>query len=155
MKFEDEKGVTLELDAVGYQFPEIKSNYWDSNWLIVHGWAEHPLGAWSFNQACLTTLEVEHLARWLEAIEQPSDLIRPATFLEPLLEFSYVSSPSAAIEIRLTRQCAPPWLTEQDQRSEGIVLSFPADKNSLSVNVNCLREWLARYPTRASRSSDT
>jgi hypothetical protein len=99
MKLQGDEGITLELDAIGYQFPGVKG----SNWLIIQGRVEHPHGTWSFNRPCLTTLEVERLARWFQAIEQPLGLIRPATFIEPNLEFSYMSSPSAAIQIRLTR----------------------------------------------------
>jgi hypothetical protein len=150
MKLQGDYGITVELDAVGYQNPQIEGDYLGSNWLIIHGRVEHPQGAWSFNRSCLTTIEVEHLIRWFEAIGQYSDLI-PTSFIEPNLEFSYTSSPSAAIQILLTRECAPPWLTDKRQRAEGIILSVPADKDNLLTNIGSLREWLARYPIRASK----
>jgi hypothetical protein len=122
----------------------------NSNWLIIHGRVEHPQGAWSFNRACLTIIELERLIRWFEAIGRYSDLIS-TSFIEPNLEFSYTSWLSAAIQILLTRECAPPWLADKSQRAEGIVLSFPIDENNLSANIRSLREWLARYPVRASK----
>jgi hypothetical protein len=153
MKLQGDQGIALELEAVGYQFPEAKGGYLD--WLIIQGRAELPHGTWSFSRPCLAVLEVERLARWFEAIEEDSDLIRPATFIEPNLEFSYMSLPPAAIQIRLTRECAPPWITEKIKRSEGIVMSFPVGKINLPAIVSSLREWLARYPARASGSSVT
>jgi hypothetical protein len=148
MKLQGDQGITLELDAVGYQFPEAKGSHLD--WLIIQGRVELPHGTWSFSCPCLTILEVERLTRWFEAIEEGSDLIRPATFIEPNLEFSYMSLPPAAVQIRLTRECAPPWLTDKNQRSEGIVMSFSIGTISLPAIVSSLPEWLARYPARAS-----
>jgi hypothetical protein len=152
MKLQGDQGIALELDAVGYQFPEARGNL---DWLIIQGRVELPHGTWSFSRACLTIPEVERLARWFEAIKEDSDLIRPATFTEPNLEFFYMSLPPAAIQIRLTRECAPPWLTERNQRSEGIVMSFAVGKISLPAIVSSLREWLSRYPARASGSGVT
>jgi hypothetical protein len=148
MKLQSDQGVALELDAVGY---ESAKGGFKEEWLIIQGRAELQRGTWSFSRPCLTTLEVERLAQWFEAIEEHPDVIRPATFIEPNLEFSYVSLPPTAIQIRLTRQCAPPWLTEKMQRSEGIVMSFPAEKINIPAIVSSLREWLARYPTRATQ----
>jgi hypothetical protein len=145
MKLQGDR-IALELDAVGYQFPETKDD-----WLIIQGRAKLQHCTWSFSRPCLTALEVDRLARWFEAIEEHSEPIRPAHFIEPNLEFSYMSLPPTAIQIRLTRECAPPWLTEKNQRSEGIVMSFPVEKTNLPAIVSSLREWLARYPTRASR----
>jgi hypothetical protein len=59
---------------------------------------------------------------------------------EPNLEFSCMSSPPATIQIRLTRECAPPWLKEKNQRSEGIVMSFPVGKINLPAIVGGLRD---------------
>jgi len=150
MKLQGDQGITVELDAVGYQCPAIEDDYLASNWLIVSGRVEHPQGTWTFMRGCLTIIEVECLIRWFEAIEQFSSLI-PASFIEPNLEFSYTSSPSPTIKILLTRECAPPWLTDKWQRAEGIVLSFPIGKNDLSFSINNLRGWLARYPIRARK----
>jgi hypothetical protein len=153
MKLQADESITLELDAVGYQFLETKGR--DLDWLIIQGRVELPHGKWSFSRPCLTILEVERLARWFEAIEEDSDLIRPVTFIEPNLEFSSMSLPLVTSQIRLTRECAPPWLTERNQRSEGIVMSFPVGKINLPAIVGSLREWLARYPARASGSGVT
>jgi hypothetical protein len=154
MKLGEGRGTALELDAIGYQFPDItESDYFlDSNWLIIRGRVEHPRGAWSFDRPCLTTFEVERLARWLEAIIQGLSYPYVASFIEPNLEFSYITSPQAAIQIRLTRECAPPWLADRNQRSEGIVVNFPVNENDLRANAGRLQEWLSRYPARASRS---
>src|SRR5262245_34471757 len=70
MKLRAGQNITLELDAAGYQFPDIRDSDLDSNWLIVHGKIEHPLGSWSFSYPCLTTAEVERLTGWFEAIAQ-------------------------------------------------------------------------------------
>jgi hypothetical protein len=143
-------GIVVELDVVGYRSPKIGDDYFASNWLIINGRVDHPQGMWSFNRTCLTAIEVERLITWFEAIEQYSEPMS-ISFIEPNLEFCYTSWPSTAIRILLTRECAPPWLADKWQRSEGIILSFPIDKNDVSTNVKCLRDWLARYPVRASR----
>nr|WP_256679446.1 hypothetical protein [Pseudomonas sp. Fl4BN1] len=52
----DTPALRVELDILGYQFPDSRER-WDANWLRIQGRIEHPQGAWSFEDACLTAFE--------------------------------------------------------------------------------------------------
>ena len=58
-------GNELELAIVGYQFPEVRTDPWDSNWLLVSVRVVTAEGSWDVVDPCLTTWEAKHLVRWL------------------------------------------------------------------------------------------
>jgi hypothetical protein len=148
MRLQNKEGITFELEVVGYEFATIQEDYWDSNWLNVQVRIEHPLGAWSFMDPCLTTFDVERLAGWFEATARGEAIPEAEEgFVEPTLEFSYVPVPLAAIQVRFVHESGPPWFTEQDQGDE-LTLSFPVAENDLQSSARALREILVRYPAR-------
>lgn len=104
----DTHGPSVELDVVGYQFPEIMSTQqpedgraaadWDANWLMIRGRVRAADGeTWGFDQPCLTTWEAAQLADWLEERVEPhgglppgSELSHRLIFTEPNLGFAAV-----------------------------------------------------------------
>ena len=78
----------FELRVAGYQFPDIESDEFDANWLVVEGLvAPADERAWKFRDPALLTWEVEGLCNWLEAVASGQDVKESADFTEPNLRF--------------------------------------------------------------------
>jgi hypothetical protein len=154
MRFQDEAGTFLEIKIVGYQFPSTNDERWDANWLIVEGSVMHPRGGWTFSDACLTTFELEQLARWFNDVAQSQPNPHDGYFTEPCIELRYVGLPEPAVEVRLACECAPPWLQSRDERLEGVMLKFPIRLNDPREAASSARMYLTRFPER-SREEDS
>ena len=61
-------GSELRLDVVGYQFPHIEADPWESNSLLMAVRVVSSHGTWEVVDPCLTTWEATHLVRWLAAL---------------------------------------------------------------------------------------
>ena len=56
MELKSSNGMEITLDLLGYQFPKLLGEPYDSNWLRVQVRAVHPRGAWtSVDPTLLTT----------------------------------------------------------------------------------------------------
>jgi hypothetical protein len=148
----NDSGVSLSLSVSGYQFPELATQPYDSNWLNVDGSVNHPRGAWSFRAPCLLTYELERLCRWLESVAaSPAASHEAEAFTEPNLEFCVVQSGGQAhLRVHLGYESTPPWLSTPDVRVNGLDLDFPVARNDLYAAARGLRDQLARYPQRAA-----
>jgi hypothetical protein len=140
---------TLELQILGYQFPDIHED-WDANWLIISGSVTHPKGSWRFSNPCLTTFELEQLAEWLDGVAHGIPEPDSGYFTEPCLEFRFGSEPQPTIKVALAHEGSPPWLTGDD-RLEGITLRFPIPQNDPVQLARAAREFLAKFPERGLR----
>jgi hypothetical protein len=149
MMFQGEDRTFLEFKVVGYQCPGATDERWDSNWLIVEGSVKHPRGAWSFSDACLTTFELEQLARWFDGVAQSQPDASDGCFTEPCVEFRYVSFPEPTVEVRLAYECAPPWQQSHDERIAGVVLRFPLRLNNPREIASSARRYHATFPERS------
>lgn len=147
MKLVGDKGTSLELSLEGYQFPDIGSGGWDANWLIVRGEVEHPRGSWVFRDPSLTTFEVKALASWFSGVAS-GEASSTLSFTEPNLEFRLLVGAEASVAVRLGYESAPPWLTRQEPRSQGITLVFPKARNDFQVAAQAVLDQLAMYPPR-------
>ncbi|WP_041231826.1 WapI family immunity protein [Deinococcus peraridilitoris] len=58
MQFEAGR-VSFQLDLVGYQFPHLTSQEWDSDWLRVRVRLQHAARVWKLTDPALTTFEVQ------------------------------------------------------------------------------------------------
>src|SRR5437016_14442085 len=61
-------GSELQLDVVGYQFPDIEADPWDSNSLLVAVRVVSAQGTWEAVDPCLTTWDAARLCRWLAVL---------------------------------------------------------------------------------------
>ena len=59
MQLYDANGYALKLTLVGYQFPEMTREPYDSNWLIIEVDVTTPHRSWRASDACLLTYEDE------------------------------------------------------------------------------------------------
>ena len=119
----------------------------DANWLIVEGRVEHPRGAWSFRDPCLTNFEVNRLARWFDGIADGKPDRNACSFIEPNLEFC-VAQGMRAIKVRLAHGCGPPWLEARERRQAGTTISFALRDNDPRTVAASLRELLLAFPER-------
>src|SRR5262245_20140283 len=87
MKLAAPDGQSLEMQIRGYQFPELETEQYDSNWLIIEGVATHPEGNWRFIDPCLLTYELRELADWLSELAAGRSLSDKLDFIEPNLGF--------------------------------------------------------------------
>ena len=141
---------SLDLVIVGYQFPDITEGGWDSNWLLVKGIACLDGKKWEFVDPCLTTLEAQRLANWLEATAQFENTGPYCDFVEPNLQFSRRRPNIVRISFALESQ--PPWADDEDDW----------DKHGFEVPVGPallaaakqMREQLRKFPIRGTLGSD-
>ncbi len=152
MRFRADDGIFLELKILGYQFPDTTDDRWDANWLTVEGSVKHPRGGWTFSDACLTTFELEQLARWFDGVSQSEPDPDLGYFTEPCIEFRYVNLPEPTVEIRLAYECAPPCLQSRDERLEGVTLRFPLRLNNPKETASSARLYLAKFPERGLKA---
>src|SRR3954452_11841563 len=68
MQLASRDGHSLDLKILGYQFPHLETQQYDSNWLIVSGNVTGPIGSWQFSDPFLLTYEAERLASWMDAV---------------------------------------------------------------------------------------
>jgi len=148
MKLTGEEGVAFELTVESYEFPEIEDEPWDSNWLLVRGRIKHPRGSWSFFEPCLTTWEIELIARWLERLVTGEVSRSALDFNEPNLRFLFAVQPVFAVEVRFAYECAPPWIDPEIPTMEGVGVLFPLSFNDLKEAARNLRQNLLRFPPR-------
>ncbi len=88
MRLLADDGTSLELNVVGYQFPQLVGVPYDSNWLIIAGHVALGGREWKFRDPCLLTNEVLALAEWFEARSKASN-DDEFGFIEPNLSFKW------------------------------------------------------------------
>src|SRR4051812_43563925 len=87
MNFKGSNGTSLELKIVGYQFPALATEEYDSNWLQIQIRATIPEGSWTTTDPCLLTYEAAELADWFDAVHEGRASDDVLGFLEPNLRF--------------------------------------------------------------------
>lgn len=93
------------LRLVGYEFPDLENDDWDSNWLVVAIEVVTPVRKWSFSDPCLLTMEVHNLANWLFALRSGPPPERRIFFTEPNLSFESDSIDPETAELRVYFAC--------------------------------------------------
>lgn len=140
---------SLRLRLVDYQFPDNVDDEWDSNWLIVDGAVSLTGREWRFRDPCLTTVEAERLADWLDACAQGTAEVPYCDFTEPLLQFHLVDPQTLRVSFAL--EAAPPWAKRGDDWTEhGFNLRVgPFLAKAATELRRQLREFPVRGPNRA------
>ena len=155
MKLENSKGEYFQLKILGYQFPHIIDDKWDSNWLNIGIEVKHAKKeTWTAVDPCLLTFEVERLSDWLETIITDYRQAKPAQeFTEPSLKFVLSIAENCPI-LRIyfdkfLRPVRPKWEPGRKKPREELWSEFPIEENDLSEVVHSLRSQLKNYPMRA------
>jgi hypothetical protein len=153
MQLYDTTGYALKLTLVGYQFPEMTHEPYDSNWLIVEVDVTTPDRSWRASEPCLLTYEVEQLAQWLEQAADDTPDNRVCRFIEPCLQLELHDRKGGDLSLRVVfdLELRPDWQTERTQQSDNIWIDLQVDRQKLLQAAQALREQLARFPQRAEQ----
>ncbi|MER8072694.1 hypothetical protein ABTZ59_30885 [Streptomyces sp. NPDC094034] len=152
---------SVELRPLRYQFPEVRGESYDDNWLVVGGTVTTSEGTWSFADPCLLTGEAREVSAWLRAVAagtvavtgpDAEGWLSPDTwFVEPVLAFSLAdrSGSGAVIRVHLSLEAVPPW-QQGDGRADiyQYVVEVRVDRAAL---LHAADQWdllLASFPTR-------
>jgi hypothetical protein len=136
--------VAVEISIVGYQFPDLHTAEYDSNWLVVRGHVHHPCGDWTFCDPCLLTYEAARLVDWLESVAAGHEMDERATFIEPNLSFEVaVTKTGRMLRITFALESRPSWA------SEDVVIELPITEMDLNDTIRQWRKQLERFPQRA------
>lgn len=141
---------SLELSLLGYQYPGLVTEPFDSNWLHVRVAVRHPRGDWVATDPCLLTYEAVALADWLEAAAAGREGDAELDFLEPCLRFE-LRGPGVggrALRVHFEHELRPPWARVDVEADAYLDLS--AAPEVLAVAADALRAQVARYPQRAA-----
>lgn len=143
-------GNIFKLSILGYQFPEMKSEAYDSNWLIIEVDVTCSQGAWIAQNPCLLTYEVARLANWFEAIASETNTKSIQKFIEPNLEFHFIDSPpEKCLRIYFELELRPEWAAWEQGIMKDLWVDFPLSDLDLNQIANSLRSQLCKYPQRA------
>lgn len=113
MKLSGREGNELELRLVGYQFPDVTQDPWDSNWLLVALRVVTSHGTWEVVDPCLTTWEAKHLVRWLVNAAARDPAAADMTLTEPNLSITAHAQEGEAQRVLVSAcfdlELRPPW----------------------------------------------
>ena len=146
-------GSSLEMTLVGYQFPDLETKEYDSNWLLIKIDAVHSKGQWTSVDPSLLTYEVQRLADWLAAIARGQKVDDTEEFMEPNLSFRLANLDTGARTLRVyfELESRPPWAKSDTANENDFWLEFPLGDLDLEAAARQLRDELRRYPQRAAR----
>jgi hypothetical protein len=142
---EGTKGRRLELTLVGYEFPDEADDEWDANWLVVRISAADPPDAWTAEDPCLLTREVDELADWLDGAADPGAAVDDLEFEEPHLMLERVEVDGAGVvRVWFENAFRPPEVPED----EDVLIDLESAPAMLRAAAESLRAQLRRFPRR-------
>ena len=136
-----ENNKSLELEVLGYEFPDAEDDYFDANWLNVG--IRYDDGILSFRQvdSCLLAFELKELALALDAILEGRESGTITDFTEPYLALSVTrAGETYAVQVRFVYDTANP-LKE-------VCVCEGMDRRGLTELNNGLKKMYARFPRR-------
>lgn len=156
----------VSLSPIGYQFPDITDDQWDSNWLMIRGTARTPDEEWTFEDPAMLVHEAVAFGVWLHDVaagrasliedDKDSHVWPGATQnLEPNIGLGLVESTkgSATLRIFLRAESGPPRVQRDDQLSD---MDFSFDlTTSRDAIEHAAEEWdaeLVKFPERGDPS---
>jgi hypothetical protein len=146
----------FELTIVGYQFPKIENEMYDSNWLMISIKVTVPRGSWTATHPSLLTWEVERLADWLRAVAENEPVETEQDFIEPNLSFSIAGRSRDSITLRVYcgYESKPPWTRAGPATLEDHQVVLKVTPDDLKSAAESLRAQLSRFPLRAETSTN-
>lgn len=144
-------GTTVfRLRILGYQFPGITTDRYDSNWLMVNVEGKTQDTSWSGTDPCMLTWEGHWLLNWLADLATGAESEPEMSFMEMNLEFILASRTANAIGLRIRlRESLRPQSAAGDDPFD-IALELLPD--GLRAAADALCEDLRRFPIRAGAS---
>jgi len=153
VKFTSSSGSGFKLEILGYQFPHLETEEYDSNWLIIKTNVTHPERSWTSRGPDLLTYEIAELADWLVGIAHGQAVNPVLRFIEPNLEFRLLDlEPTRQLlRIYFELESRPDWASQDKGIMEDLWVEFPIPELDLEEAVRSLRQQLSKYPQRAKR----
>ena len=151
MKLINTSGDYLSLSIQGYEFPEIHSCYYDSNWLNIAGKVKLGDKTCTFQNPCLLSFEALRLANWLDRIAKSKESLKiydAPDFLEPELDFEFIKE--NRVRVNFNYGLLPERALSDEDGTDNLFLEFEPDKNMIKLATESLRFQLRSYPIRAS-----
>ncbi len=143
---------SIELRILGYQFPDLETEEYDSNWLHVEGIVAHPKGNWRFRDPCLLTYEASRLADWLDLLGRGTATAEEIGFIEPNISFRSVKLPRGVVlRVNFELEARPPWAPSDFVGDQPFWMDFHILGPELGSAAASLRDQLKEYPQRAVR----
>ena len=139
-----ENNKRLELDVLGYEFPDAEDDYFDANWLNVG--IAYDDGNLSIRQidSCLLAFELAELTETLDAILEGRETGTTTDFMEPYLTFAVtVVGGRCAVQLRFVYDTGSPW--------KEVCVCQEMDRRELREMNDGLKEMYARFPRRDKR----
>lgn len=146
-----ENGGRFELTILGYEFPRIARDAWDSNWLDIRIDVQTERGAWSATDPSLTTFEVASFADWLEAIADGRRRESDVEFTEPNLSFGLHAESGDTVTLRVwfELESRPPWAPSKLAGERDVWLDVDVRRGDARRAAAELRAQLQEFPQRA------
>ena len=120
MKFKNDKGDELEVNAVGWEFP-------NEDWLMIVVKGKDANGVWEGVDPSLTISEARALANWL--VSEKSLPESTIDFLEPEIEFRFVGG---LLRVYLEFRYRPPWSpSDFDDKNNEYYIEFNLSRDDL------------------------
>ncbi len=153
MRIMGSDGSLFEMSILGYQFPKLQTEEYDSNWLRIRIHVVHPQGEWSSIDPSLLTYEVDALATWFADIVRGRSVATEMAFTEPNLSFQLLDHGRNAKSLRIyfELESRPTWARSEIVPSEDLWVEFLLSEVNLGDAAEALRPDLAQYPQRAGR----
>ena len=146
------EGSELRLDVVGYQFPDVEADPWDSNSLLVAVRVVSAHGTWEAIDPCLTTWEAVHLQRWLAALATGDASAVRIAFNEPNMRLSVNGlAPDfsrARVHACFELETRPPWLPGPASGRDTLCVDLDLPRAALRDAAVDLARQLKRFPLR-------
>ncbi len=139
-----ENNKRLELDVLGYEFPDAEGDWFDANWLNVG--VVYDDGSLSFRQidSCLLAFELEELTETLDAILEGREAGTATDFMEPYLTFAVTRTGERFdVQLRFVYDTGSPW--------KEVCVCQKMDRRALAELNDGLKEMSARFPRREAR----
>jgi hypothetical protein len=148
----DKNGSRFELTILGYQYPAIVDDEWDSNWLNIRIHAQTERGGWSATDPSLTTADVVRLADWLDAVaEGRIQKCEEVDFIEPNLAFGLHTEAGDKVTLRIwfELESRPPWAPSSAAGERDVWIDLDVRRDDPRRAAAGLRMQLQEFPPRA------
>ena len=149
MELKGAANMEFELKVVGYQFPHLQHEPYDSDWLKINIRVKHPRGSWSSTDPCLLTYELASLIEWLESIVNDEPVDSEIDFIEPNLHFALLTDGTKKLRVYFELECRPSWAPADEAGLDDLWVEFEVTPESLKSAAENLRLQLQRFPVRA------
>ena len=147
----------IQVNVVGYQFPynPLRTIY-DNNWLMVRIQLSEGVLTYSFDDPCMTSLELEDLVRGLENVALGLTVESEAQFIEPYMRLHThrcVGGVLVNLGVALTEEEDDPSFVELQERLEEndwerFWVSAVLSDEDFSLMIRRFREMAERFPQR-------